>query len=426
MCTLTYFYCPLNGKKHTSQGSLCLRLIHNRKVKSITTPFKLYSEEWNAKSQKLIHPPVGTERGKYIAEVEEKMEEELQTLKNLISILESQGYYTVNDVVDAYKYQNNTENLSVYTHKISNLLARSGQERTARAYRSATESLIAFNKNKDLLMKQINSGLLKEYEKYLKEGGKSLNTISFYMRNIRAIYYRAIKEKIIQPKSENPFSEVFTGIDKTKKRALGIEEIVAIERVDTSIIKDERERLRLERCRNIFRFCFYARGMSFVDMAYLRKENIKNDVISYYRRKTGKLIELKLTPVLRQIIDYFEKDTKYSDYFFPIIHDKTKSKRLQYETGLGRQNKDLKKLAEIAGISKNISTHVSRHSWATIAKYERLPLALISEGLGHSDEKTTYIYLASFERSYLDEANEHIYTAIKERIQQKASCEIKA
>jgi len=352
-------------------------------------------------------------------DVEAKMEEDMQTLESLISVLEAQGYYTVDDVVDAYKFQNNTEYLTIYTHKVSNVLIRAGQERTARAYRSAVESFIAFHKGKDILIKQINSGLIKEYERSLKETGKSPNTISFYMRNLRAIYYRAIKEKIIQPKSENPFSDVFTGVDKTRKRALDIEDIVAIERTDLSIVKDEKERLRLERCRNIFRFCFYARGMSFVDMAFLRKENVKNEVISYYRRKTGKLIELKITPVLRQIIDYFENEMKYSEYLFPVITEKDKNKRLQYETGLGRQNKDLKRLAKIAGINKIISTHVSRHSWATIAKYERLPLALISEGLGHSDEKTTYIYLASFERSYLDEANEHIYSAIRERMQQE-------
>ena len=415
MCTLIYFFRPLIGEKHNNQGSICLRLIHNRRVKSITTPFKLLKEEWNSKNQQIIHSSLELARSRYLRQVEEKLNEQTQALEAIIAILDNQGRYTVDDVLDAYRIQNNSESLEVYTHKLSNNLIRLGQERTARAYRSATESLLTFNKNRGLPLRHINSCLIREYEKYLKETGKSPNTISFYMRNIRAIYNKAINDKIIHAKNENPFSKVFTGINKTRKRALSIEEIIAIEKADLLKIKDKREYESLLQCKNIFLFCFYARGMSFVDMAYLRKENLKKGIIRYYRRKTGKLIELKLSPALKQLMDYFESETKYSEYLFPIITDKSKNKRLQYENGLGRQNKDLKRLATIAGIDKHISTHVSRHSWATIAKHEKLPLSLISEGLGHSDEKTTYIYLASFERSYLDEANEHIYAAIHSR-----------
>ncbi|WP_459952239.1 tyrosine-type recombinase/integrase [Dysgonomonas termitidis] len=147
-------------------------------------------------------------------------------------------------------------------------------------------------------------------------------------------------------------------------------------------------------------------------MAYLRKENIRQGVISYYRKKTGQKIEVTVTPPLQRIIDSFSGESGNSPYLFPVIRDTDKSPRLQYENGLRLQNKRLKRLSALAGIGGKLSTHVSRHSWATTGKKQNLPLWVISEGLGHSSEKMTYTYLASFDRSTLDRANEQIALAL--------------
>jgi integrase len=99
---------------------------------------------------------------------------------------------------------------------------------------------------------------------------------------------------------------------------------------------------------------------------------------------------------------------------FPIIRNLDKPARLQYENGLNMQNRWLKKLARLAGINTGcgLSTHVSRHSWATAGKVQRLPLSVISEGLGHSSEKMTCTYMASFDRSTIDKASRKIARAI--------------
>lgn len=412
MCTLTYFCRPLKGEDEDRPASLCLRVIYHRKVKTISTGYKLYPKEWNQDRQELIYPPIETDRSMFLKNVEEKISEIQDLFHRIVSLLEGQGYYTVDDVVLAYHNHSDPGLLSVFCRRQEMLLIRSGQDRTARAYRSAAKSLIQFNKNKDIPLKYINNSLIKEYERHLKERGKSLNTISFYMRNLRAIYNRAITEKIILSSGiSNPFSGVYTGIDRTRKRALSLDEAVKMREISFSAFS-ENKATRLSRSRQIFFFCFHARGMSFIDMAYLRKENIKGGVISYYRKKTGQLIEIKLTQALKEIIDSFSQEVCSSEYVFPIITDPKKNHRLQYENGLRSHNKSLKELAKLAGLSKPISSHVSRHSWATIAKYERLPLSVISEGLGHSNEKTTYIYLASFERSRLGEANELVGEAI--------------
>jgi integrase len=297
-------------------------------------------------------------------------------------------------------------------------LIRSGQERTAEAYRTVSRGLIRFNKGKDIPLKHINANLIKNFERDMKAKGKSLNTISYYMRNLRAIYNKAIRDKQIEAKAVNPFSDVFTGFKKTRKRALSLDELKQLDRLDfLRLTRDKSQGIIPDACLSkawrIFFFCFYARGMNFVDMAYLRKENIRGGVISYYRKKTGQLIEIKLTPVLQELIDSFSRDVKFSPYVFPVITDPDKPARRQYQSALRLQNIYLKKLCKLAGVKSKVTTHVTRHSWATIAKEENLPIWVISEGLGHSNEKMTYTYLASFDRSVLDQASEIVNEALQ-------------
>jgi integrase len=162
----------------------------------------------------------------------------------------------------------------------------------------------------------------------------------------------------------------------------------------------------------MFLFCYHARGMCFVDMAFLRKSDLRGDTIVYRRHKTAQRIELHVLPAMRRIIDWFAPYTAGSHYLFPIITDGDKDVMLQYDSGLRLQNQRLKKIARLHGIKNGLSTHSARHSWATVAKSVSLPLAVISEGLGHSNQRTTEIYLASLERSVLDYASRVVSDAI--------------
>lgn len=137
------------------------------------------------------------------------------------------------------------------------------------------------------------------------------------------------------------------------------------------------------------------------------------DTIIYKRKKTGFFIELKVTPQMRRIVNYFKKITKQSPYLFPILRHEGGNLRQQYESGLRRQNRLLKEIASIAGIEGNLSTHVARHTWATMAKRMGYAIPLISEALGHRDTKVTAVYLASFERSALDDISIKLSNAIK-------------
>lgn len=396
-------------------GSLNLRFIHQRKVKQLSTSFKLYPEEWDTLKHQVKHKNPGREP--YLHQVENYLYKSKLLFEQTIYSLEKKGSYGLDEIVCNFQSYETDTTLYSFALQLSSELIRQGQERTARAYRTAACGLIEFNNGNDMPLAHINDFLIKNYERILKEKGRTLNTISFYMRNLRAIYNKAIRKGYIESKQGNPFCEVYTGTDKTRKRALSTEEIQRLHNLEFSSLlnKEEPEKNEnsgLYKAWRLFFFCFHTRGMSFVDMAYLRKDNIHGDLIRYYRKKTGQLLEIKITPRLQQLISSFAKEVKNSPYLFPIIRDNHKSKRLYYESGLRQQNKYLKTLAAKAGITSSLSTHVSRHSWATMAKKENLPIWVISESLGHCNEKTTYTYLASLDRSALDRANEIVSATI--------------
>jgi integrase len=168
----------------------------------------------------------------------------------------------------------------------------------------------------------------------------------------------------------------------------------------------------LARALALFLFCYHARGMSFVDAAHLRKSDMAGGRIRYRRSKTGRPIEVNVLPVMKRIIDWFAPRVTGSRYLFPVLDESRGNLDRQYESGLRLQNLRLKRIAARLGIAKRLSTHSARHSWATMAKSTGVPLAVISEGLGHSNQRTTEIYLASLDRSILDRAARVVSEAI--------------
>lgn len=401
-------------------GSLCLRIINKRKVKVITTPYRLYPEEWDSALCQAEDCGIG-ERSKYIADTNTY----LVSLRNHFSCLnESLPRSATVDDITLLLFNNlySQKSLSAYTNQLISKMENNGQLRTARAYRSSVERLFLFSGKKTILIEDITPELIIHFEQHLKSQGKSLNTISFYMRSLRAIYGKAIEGGIVEQIGKNPFKTVFTGFSKTTKRALDttcmqrLQQLYFNNYLNGKTTPHTSYERKLYKAWRLFIFSFHARGMCFVDLAYLKKENVTGSRIRYYRKKTGGMIELSINPIMRNIIDSFARETSHSPYLFPIIQSvgSMKAERLQYETALRTQNLLLKDLAKMVGITAPLSTHVARHSWATIAKRENLPLWVISEGLGHSSEKITHTYLASFERSRLDRANEIVCAAIQQ------------
>lgn len=220
------------------------------------------------------------------------------------------------------------------------------------------------------------------------------------MRNLRAMYNRAVEQELTMQR--HPFKHVYTGIDKTVKRAVSAKIIRQIR--DLELMPS------MDYARDMFMFSFYTRGMSFVDMAYLKKKDLQNGVLTYRRQKTHQLLFIKWEKPMQEIVDKY--DTSGSPYLLPIIRNVGKDDWRQYKNAAHLVNSKLKKIGVQLGLNVPLTTYVARHGWASIAKSKNIPISTISEAMGHDSENTTRIYLASLDTSVVDKANSIILKSI--------------
>ena len=270
--------------------------------------------------------------------------------------------------------------------------------RTAEIYSTTRNSFQRFLKGKDIYSRKVTSALIVQYERWLDENGVTRNTSSFYMRVLRAVYNRAV-ERGMAPTGE-PFKQVYTGVDKTRKRAVSVQVIRRMKHLDLH------EKHHLAFARDLFLFSFYTRGMSFVDMSYLRPSNIQGGYLSYVRRKTGQTIRIKWEPCMQEIVDRYPRSA--CGNLLPIILHPDLNDRSQYRNILIPVNSGLAEISRMLHVDPPITTYVARHSWASIAYSRNVPVSIISEAMGHDSERTTRIYLASVSNRKVDKANSMI------------------
>ena len=258
-------------------------------------------------------------------------------------------------------------------------------------YLAALRSLKNFAKNREIPLGDLGEPLIKAYEHWLRSRGVSLNTISCYMRSLRSLYRQLDGEG-------DPFRKVFTGAAKTEKRAITTDDIRQLQRLDLS------GNAQLQLTRDLFLFSVYTLGMPFVDMAYLRKQNIQGGFIVYQRHKTHQTIRVPIEPCMAEIIRKYGQES--SDHVFPLIRSRDpKTAYLQYQSQLGLYNKRLKELAKIAGIRAHLTSYVARHTWASLAYHNNVELPVISKALGHTNPQTTQIYIREIDDDRLATAN---------------------
>ena len=244
-----------------------------------------------------------------------------------------------------------------------------------------------------------------QYDDWLRRRGIVRNTVSFYMRILRAVYNKAVKEDIV-PQAD-PFRYVYTGVDQTCKRAVGEDVVVRLRQLDLTHSPS------LALARDIFIFSYCTRGMAFVDIAFLRNQDIVGDTIRYVRRKTGQRLVIRIEPCIAKLIGRYAGAGRISGYVFPLLSSDDPARAFsQYRTALDYYNRRLKKLSGLLGLEVPLSSYTSRHTWATAARNHNIPLSVISAGMGHASEKTTQIYLASLENSVIDQANRSLIASL--------------
>lgn len=319
------------------EGTLFYQVTHDRVVRQISTGYKLFSSEWDKRLSLIVIPADDAMRAHYLTTLRKCILEDQSRLREIVLSLErSANSFTSGDVVRAYQSPSVGGFLS-FGRELVAQLKQIGKERTAETYAATLNSFERFMGNRgDILIEGIDSVLMVEYETYLKSAGVCPNSSSYYMRNLRAIYNRAVdKELTVQ---RNPFKHVYTGIDKTMKRAVPMKVIRQIRDMELRFSPS------MDYARDIFMFSFYTRGMSFVDMAFLKKKDIRNGILAYRRHKTNQQLFIKWEKPMQEIINKY--DTADTPYLLPIIKDINKNERRQYQNAAHLINRKLKMIGK--------------------------------------------------------------------------------
>ena len=275
-------------------------------------------------------------------------------------------------------------------------LSRRRAKSTIDNYQTALRSLLTYA-GKDISVNNINTALMEGYQRWLQIRGVGRNTSSCYMRSLRALLHH------IQPKREykEAFKNVFTGNEKTEKRAITEEEIKSL--LPASPLWGGEKTEKIERARDYFLFSFCSMGMPFIDLAFLRKAQVKDGYIDYRRHKTGQHIRVKIEPLMQEIIDKYAR--KSSPYLFPILTSSNHEQAMrEYERQRSKYNRLLGQLAKRAQLP-HLTSYVARHSWASIAYNHDVALPIISKAMGHTSTQTTLTYIREINDQRMEEAN---------------------
>ena len=385
------------------QGTIFYQVIHNRVARQQKTGYRLYGNEWDSHLSEVVLPKFNKSRRRYLSEIGDKIRIDVKHFQKVIANFEYIGCdYTADDVIAEFVTDNPENYLFSFMEGVIANLKTLGKIRTSETYAATLCSFKRFREDRDVPLDDMDSDMMMAYEAYLKNNGVSPNSSSFYMRNLRAVYNRAVEKELTSQRF--PFKYVYTGVDKTVKRAVPLKVIKRIKEMDFSMNPTS------DFARDMFLMSFYTRGMSFVDMAYLRKKDLQNGVLSYRRRKTGQQLFIKWEKCMQEIVDKY--DNSLSEYLLPIIKPMKGDERTHYQNAMYLINRKLKEIGKMTGVQLPLTMYVARHSWASVAKNKNVPISVISEGMGHDSEMTTQIYLASLDTAVVDRANKMILKSL--------------
>lgn len=394
------------SKISKKKGTCYIQLIHKRKMKTIATGIRMEKTEWDPFKEHVVTSKAGTQRLKELLLIQKCLDEVVITLKEIIiNLMTSQTYVTADMIVQNYRELDCTRSFFTIMEERIEELKKNGQKRTATNYAGALRMFRRFRKDRDISPDEINGKLMKDLELYLKKKDNSLNTISYYMRILQAAYNYAV-EKCWIKNNAYPFKKVFTGEEKTAKRAVDKNIVLKLERLNL-----ERQPV-LELTRDIFMFSLYTRGMAFIDIACLKKENLKGEILEYKRHKTGQLIQMRLPDCAIALIKKYSAIMGDTDYLFPLLYHPGRKKYSSYDSALRLYNRRLKSVSGMMRLTEPLTSYVSRHTWATLAKYQGVATIIISDAMGHTSEATTRIYLDRINNAVLDEANNAVVNLI--------------
>jgi len=390
--------------KATKEGMfpVVMRIVKNRKSKLISLGLECLKKDWDEENNqfKKTHPNQ-LQRNRLLLKHKDR------ALKIIDEFLMDEIDFTLDQFEEKFRgIEPNKMTVLEFWNEIISDLTKSGKVGNAKALNETKTSLFNFHKKNNLMFKEITPAFLEKYEVYLRENNNTDGGVAFKMRELRSIYNRAIKKNVIDEKYY-PFKTY--KVSKLKvgniKKALTREEVRLIENFDDTQYPN------LGEAKRIFLFSYYCRGMNYFDIMMLKWSNISGDRINYIRSKTKGKFNISILKPVKEILDFYKNTLSATDYVFPILLSENltaiqiqnrKHKKLQ------RFNSDLKKIAEIVGIDKPLSSYVARHSYATNLKQLGVSTDIVSQSMGHTNVAITTAYLKDFEDDVIDKENEKL------------------
>ena len=381
-------------------GTLYFQVTHRRSTRTVYTDYHITPEEWDGRTS-FIRITGTPERQAELRLITSKLRWDCKQITSLITEKEqAMVEYTADDIVSAFRLLPPCPTWFGFIHGMVAEKIRIGRLGTAKTYRDALASFSRFRNGEDIAIDALDAELMNQYEAWLKAQGVKRNSSSCYLRTLRTLYRKAVEKGLATDK--DIFRRVFTGFASTMKRALPLDTIRTIRRLSLPDGSD------LAFSRDMFMLCIYLQGISFVDMAYLKKDDIKNGLLQYCRKKTGQSISIGWELVMQEIVDTYAHLTVGSPYLLPIITKQDGTERRQYERMEHKVNRLLKKIGALVGLQIPLTTYVGRHCWASTMRDMGVSLSIVSKGLGHESLRTTQIYLSSIDTEGVVKANRQL------------------
>lgn len=315
-----------------------------------------------------------------------------------------------------------TAELTSYMEAVVKKLKEDKKHPAVHTYTSTMNSFTAFSAEKlfEMALEEVfTKGRLKEYQEWLRKKNAKWNTVSTYMRTLKAVHNRLVADKR-RPYEPTLFEDVYTKVESQTKRSLSDEQMKTLFKTDFTALPQEMQCVLA-----YFLLMFLFRGMPFIDLAYLRKQDVKGNTIVYCRHKTKRQITLRIPREAEELFEAFCNRNPNSGFLFPILDEDIKNEKELYEyylDALREFNRKLKKTAKLLLPGVELSSYTPRHTWATLAFHAGVPIGIISKALGHSSIKVTETYLKPFENERVDTANDElIISVIKNKDKKKAA-----
>ena len=386
------------------EGTLYYHLIHQRASRWIRTEHRIYPEEWNEKKA-CIGTSMRPGRQTCVSLVRAKVHWEMQQMQRVLHDMAIAGTSCdIDDLMAKLRLLPSCQ--SVFTFMERQVAMKDSMQRigTRNNYLNAYRRFKEYLNGEDLTFAQITAGMIEQYAAWLTSRGIKQNTIAYYLRTLRTLCNKAV-EAGLAPR-QILFAKVPTCNVRTCKRAITIMDIRNIEQLPLH------EGSSSALARDLFLFSFYLRGMAFVDMAYLKKSDLKYGMLSYSRRKTNQSKTIEWERPMQTIVDRYASLTNGSPYMLPILTGADDAPYARYKQVEQSVNRHLKKIGEMVGLKMPLTTYVARHTWASVALQMDISIATISEGMGHSSYKTTQIYLETIDMSTVNQANKKILKSV--------------